>query len=322
MTDKLRSADDILDHLKNLPSANQLKEKEAETEKKQTPTTAQLVAAAADKLGANSTNGSEGMLSDPRFAGAILGGAHGAWKSGASFNPLNPTFMQNNPRYNGIKPTPRPTFNPQGQTPVLHTQTGNASAAGTTAGENMMTNQTLNKSFANAPQGQIENLAEHGIKGPSLSQLHAQTGPTEVRLIGGKPFELPIGAADRAATHAPEVSKVSQAIGTLEKYAPGLKNSLEWIKGAAPTVGAIAKGAGIGGALADVGMRAYQGDKTGAGISGAGSLAGMMLAPEIGIPLAVGSMGVNYLRDHPELYHSQMTEKDKEALERMMSVGP
>jgi len=292
------------------------------TEKKKA-TTADVVKKAADSLGASDLNASAMYASDPRVAAALLGAAHGAWKSGASFNPLNPTFLQSNPRYNGFTPAPRPTYNPQGSTPVLHTQTGNASAAGTTAGENMLTNQTLNKSFASAPAGQIENLAEHGITGDSMNQLYAKTGPTEVRLIGGKPMELPIGAVDRLPTQAPQTANNTQKIvGALERYAPNVTKVGQWAKGVLPTLTTIGKGAGVAGAAGDILKRLYEGDTTGAGISGAGALAGALLAPEIAIPVAAGSMGINYLRDHPELIHKQMTNEDQKSLERMMSVGP
>jgi hypothetical protein len=269
------------------------------------PTTADMVRKAADVLGGTDVNSLASSLSDPRLAGAVLGGAYGLYKSGASLNPIKPYFLQSNPRYSGITPPPRPTFTPPPPTtPVYGTATGQASTAGKTAAENMFTNQVANKSFAQAGEGRIANLAEHGITGPTSAQMYAHTGPTEVVMIGGKPMEIPLGAANNL--HTPEIpiqqeGQISRTMGSLEKSFPGLKTAGQWIKGALPTLKEMSHKAGVVGAAADVGSRAMEGDYTGAGISGLGTVAGMLAAPEIGIPAAVGSMGVNYLRDHPEI---------------------
>jgi hypothetical protein len=272
---------------------------------KKAPTTIDLIKKSVDVLGGTDPSELGGVLGDPRGAGAITGAGIGAYQSGASFNPFKPYFLQNNPRYNGVTPPPRSTFNFEGasspSSPVYETATGKASMAGRTGAENMFTNQVANQSFANAPKGRIESFQSSGIKGPSLNQLHAEMGPTEVKMIGGRPMEIPLGSANPLpTTETPPSSITGRTVGALENAFPGAKTVVQWAKGALPTISAIGKGAGVGASLADIGSRAMQGDYPGMGISGIGA-AGMLAAPEIGIPLSLGSLAINYLRDNPEL---------------------
>jgi len=271
---------------------------------KKAPTTIDLIKKSVDVLGGTDPSELGGVLGDPRGAGAIAGAGIGAYQSGASFNPFKPYFLQNNPRYNGVTPPPRSTFNFEGasnpNTPVYNTATGQASTAGRSAAENMLTNSVANQSFANAPKGKIESFKNSGIEGPSLNQLHAEMGPTEVKMIGGRPMEIPLGSANPLpTTETPPSSIAGKTIGALENAFPGAKTVAQWVKGALPTISAIGKGAGVGASLADMGSRAMQNDYPGMGISGIGA-AGMLAAPEVGIPLSLGSLATNYLRDNPE----------------------
>jgi hypothetical protein len=131
----------------------------------------------------------------------------------------------------------------------------------------------------------------------------------EVKQVGTR--YLP---AKSAIELAPPQSTLGRMGDAITKVAPGLKPAGEFVKGALPTLGMVGKYAGIGGLLGDVGARAYGGDTTGAAISGAGGALGMMLAPQIGIPVGLGAAGINYLRDNPEImdrlskYYSEAAE--------------
>jgi len=299
---------DELDEAIQIQRMSKALQKELDTKNdesvKKSPTTIDLIKKSADVLGGTDSSQLGGVLSDPRGAGAMAGAGIGAYQSGASFNPFKPYFLQNNPRYNGVTPPPRSTFNFEGasnpNTPVYGTATGQASTAGRSAAENMLTNQVANQSFANAPKGRIESFQNSGIKGPSLNELHGQMGPTEVKMIGGRPMEIPLGSANPLpTTETPPSSITGKTIGALENAFPGAKTVAQWAKGALPTISSIGKGASRFANLADVYSRGVQEDYPGMGISAIGA-AGMLAAPEIEIPLNLGALAINYLRDNPE----------------------
>lgn len=247
-------------------------------------------------------------LNDPAHAAALTGVPVGLWRSGANLNPIDPRFLKYNPR--PTEPAPRaaeaavPAEKPQ--TPVYETSTGQASKAGRTAAENMFTNQSANKSWALAPEGKIESLKSHGIEGPSMANIYGEMGPTEVRMIGGVPMEIPLNSANVAAT---PVTNTTESVANAVKTAlPGVSNAENWLRSVLPTLRTVGKTAGVLGGAADTAARAYQGDASGAGISGIGTgLAAMTPFP---VDVAAGglSMLANYYRDNPKLYEEHRRE--------------
>lgn len=237
------------------------------------------------------------QLSDPATAAALVAGAAGLYRSGAGINPLKPeTFMQYQPRYTPPGSQPRlggvhayvesqliPKVGPEGL----------AEATGKNV-RSMNEVQTALKDVQAQPR-----TAE-----PIYRRVNGEVKNVGTRYIPAKP----------AVELVPQQSTLGRVGSTVAKAVPGLGTTGEWLKGALPTLGMVGKYAGIGGLLGDVGARAYGGDTTGATISGAGGALGMMLAPEIGIPVGLGAAGINYLRDHPELldklsgYYSQASE--------------
>ena len=295
----------------------------------QRPTTGDL----AQKVG-QALSGKSGtmfdMVADPFGAGALLGAGIGAYRSGASFNPLKPYFMQSNPRFIDSRPPVRPQVEMQRAVqaasarpsmPVLDTLTGEASAAGRSAATNVAANQEFSSTWKAAEKGKLMNLGmSEAAAERELVRLAGMTGARTAESIGGKQFSLPIEAARewnerQAALHAPATppavaaTSASQGTGALSKALPGLRTSTQWVSGALPTVGKIAGGAAVVGNIVDVGARTIQGDVAGAGISGAGAVAPWLLGPLIGIPSSLGAVVLNYFRDHPE--------KAEEELERL-----
>lgn len=223
------------------------------------------------------------QLADPAKAAALAAGAAGLYRSGAGLNPLKPeTFMQYQPRYT-----------PQGSQPRL----GGVHAYL----ESQLVPKVGTEGLAEATGKNVRTMHEAQA---ALKDVSAQprTEKTLYRQVGGE--RKPVGArfipAKPAIELTPQQSTLSRMGSAITKAAPGLGTTGEWVKGALPTLGTVGKFAGIGGLLGDVGTRAYSGDTTGAGISAAGGALGMMLAPQIGIPVALGSAAINYLRDHPE----------------------
>jgi hypothetical protein len=237
-------------------------------------------------------------LNDPAHAAAVLGVPVGMYRSGANFNPANPTFLKSNPRPSTPVPRDITAGTAEPQTPVYDTPTGQASKANRTAGENMLTNQSANKSWASAPEGRIQTLNQQGVKGPSMNQLYSEMGPTEVKMIGGKPFEIPLGAANQPATEAAaESTPITNAI---KNAFPGLSKAGQWISEVAPTLHTMGKSAGAFGGGFDTAARLMQGDTAGAGVSGVGTgLAGLAAFPE---DVGIGGLAylVNHFREHPE----------------------
>jgi len=223
------------------------------------------------------------QLADPVTAAALAAGAAGLYRSGAGINPLKPeTFMQYQPRYT-----------PPGSQPRL----GGVHAYL----ESQLVPKVGTEGLSEATGKNVRTMHEAQ---EALKDVSAQprTEKTLYRQVGGE--RKPVGArfipAKPAVELVPQQSTLGRMGSTIAKAAPGLGTTGEWLKGALPTLGTVGKYAGIGGLLGDVGARAYSGDTTGAGISGVGGALGMMLAPEIGIPVALGSAAINYLRDHPE----------------------
>jgi len=250
------------------------------------------------------------FLNDPAHLSALLGIPIGAYRSGANFNPIDPTFLKYNPRPSQPAPRTAPAASfEEPQTPVYETATGQASKAGRTAGENMLTNQSANKSWASAPEGKIATLESHGISGPSMSQLYGEMGPTEVKMIGGRPMEIPLGAANSAAE--PVANAAGSLSNAIKTALPGANKATQWIKSVLPTLGIMGKTAGVLGGTADTLTRAAQGDTTGAGISGAGTaLAAMTPFPA---DIATGGLAwlANYYRDNPEELAKMQAEMKK-----------
>jgi hypothetical protein len=313
--DEGSSVDSTLDMLRSLKREHHVEEPEPSH---QHPTTQEVAKKAADVFSGNAPGMISEFLSDPRGASMAVGAGLGARWSGASFNPLNPNFMQYNPRYEpGLGPTPRESrirqiqniqaleeakaALPQARAPMQYYETGSpaeAARTGASSAERALTSQVSSSSF-NAP---FRNIPE-----ADKAALYHQTGPTKVVMLGGKPFEMPIGA-DIPASPAPSglspaapASKAQRLIESFQQAVPGAKSTINFVKGAAPTVGTILKGAGTLGSLGDIGMRAIEGDKAGMGIAALGALAAGMANPRIGVPVALGALGANYLRDNPEM---------------------
>jgi hypothetical protein len=315
--DENSSVDSTLEMLRSLKREHHVEEPEPSH---QHPTTQEVARKAADAFSGNAPGMISEFLSDPRGAAMAAGAGLGAYRSGANFNPLNPAFMQYNPRYEpGLGPAPRASrirqiqgaqaleeakaaqaALPEARAPMQYYETGSpaeAARTGASSAERALTSQVSSSSF-NAP---FRNISE-----TDKASLYHQTGPTKVIMMGGKPFEIPIGAdipsspATSGLSPAAPASKAQRLFESFQQAVPGAKSTINFVKGAAPTVGTILKGAGTLGNIADVGMRAMEGDKAGMAISALGAL-GVGMNPWTGIPLGLGALGTNYLRDNPEI---------------------
>jgi len=244
-------------------------------------------------------------LADPATAAALASGAAGLYRSGAGINPLKPeTFMQYDPRsmplmdkaknklgglYSYVESQLLPKIGPEGLSQAT--------------GKEVRTMQEVQEALQDIS-------AKSANRVPVIKTVNGV--PTVVRYVQT--------AARPAMDLTPPQSTLGRMGAAISKAAPGLGTASEFVKGALPTLGMVGKYAGIGGLLGDVGARAYGGDTTGAGISAAGGALGMMLAPQFGIPIALGAAGINYLRDNPELmdklsgYYSQAAEGEYPAL--------
>jgi hypothetical protein len=269
-------------------------------------------------------------MSDPFGAGAILGGAVGAYYSGASFNPFNPSFLQYNPRWVSHKPIPHPTAAAQkaemiieserlaraakdAKNPalaVIDTKTGQASQAGQSAAHNVTANSIYSASENAAAIGKL--MQEHNMTYDEarqvMTKLYGQTGPMTALGLGEKIGVGPVDAVRwyEAAKAAPEMAAAAQAAAQAApeagRAAGALESAFPRVAGALPTVGKVLGGAGVVGSAADVASRGLAGDKTGATISAIGSVAPFI--PKVPGPIGLGIMGTsilaNYLRDNPE----------------------
>jgi hypothetical protein len=226
------------------------------------------------------------QLSDPATAAALAAGAAGLYRSGAGINPLKPeTFLQYDPR----------------SIPLMDKAKGKLGGIYSYV-ESQLLPKVGPEGLAKATGKEVRTMHEVQQALEDITSKPANRAPV-IKTVKGVPTV--VRYAQTAARPAMDLTPLESTLGrmgsAITKVAPGLKPAGEFVKGALPTLGMVGKYAGIGGLLGDVGARAYGGDTTGAGISAAGGALGMMLAPQIGIPVALGSAAINYLRDNPEL---------------------
>lgn len=274
-------------------------------------TTGQLIHNAGSAVKNATTNADLSSLSDPRVAAMIPGAAIGAYKSGASFNPLNPDFLKYLPKQGTpVQPTTAPqplAFKPPASPiPIYDEAVGN---------KMLTSNWGLNQGIARAQQhGQSMGDAARIAQGLEPENVVGRAGPM---VATNQNIMVPLDTARQMqnaqdTTHAttsaaqaaaPSAAEESGGIaGALGRYFPGAVKAANWAKGALPVAGAIAKGAGGAFGAVDSGLRVANKDYLGAGISALGTVAPFIAAPEIAIPATLGAAGINYLRDHPDTF--------------------
>jgi len=247
-------------------------------------TTADAAKAAKEALTDTENSDIAAFLNDPRNVGALGGSAVAAWRSGASFNPLNPAFLQYNERY------PNPHDVKRG----LNAYT--ASQVLSDVGESGIDVKALSK----ASGMPVRTMAEAQAAIEAIKAREAARSPV-TKMVNGVPTAVRyIQSAGKETTPLTAPSMIGRVGTAVSEYLPGVKAATDWVKGALPTAGKVLGGANMGLQAVDVGTRAYGGDTTGAAISGVGAVAPWLLGPQIGAPVALGTLAVNYLRDHPE----------------------
>ena len=270
-------------------------------------TTGQLINNAGAAVKNATSDADFGSLSDPRVASMIPGAAIGAYKSGASFNPLNPDFLKYLPKQ-GTPVAPAPALPPlafkppEAPLPIYDEAVGNRM---------LTSNWGLNQGISQAQRrGQSIGDAARIAQGLEPENVVGRAGPM---VATNQNIMVPLDTARQMqnaqdVTHAASIAQTAvpaagkeaeNAAGALSRYFPGVAKAANWVKGALPVAGAIAKGAGGAFGAMDTGLRAADKDYLGAGISALGTIAPFVAAPEIAIPAAIGAAGINYMRDHP-----------------------
>jgi len=228
---------------------------------------------------------------DPSIDMGLAGSYIGAKSTGASLNPLKlNTFMQTAPDV--AQSTAKGT---QAWLNSALTQFPDGPQRLTVQELGDLTKMPVNTS-KDIWQALVKLNGSPAVRTPVIKEVNGR--PTTVG-YRSTPAQMPIPLEEPSA-----LSKM----GTFfEDVAPG---ATKFVKGALPTIGAAAKGFGVGATAGDVLSRLYRGDTTGAGISGAGGMAAMMLAPEYGIPAALAAYAINKSRDEPVQNNIPMTRRD------------
>ena len=325
--DKELSAAELVDRIDNIKRHEEPRHETVQPHPR--PTTSDLVQKAGQALTGKSGTMFD-MVSDPFGAGALLGAGMGAYQSGASFNPFDPSRLQYNPRWVSHKPIQHQTAAAQkaqmiidaeksahaaeaAKNPalaVIDTKTGQAAQAGKSAAHNVTANSIYSASENAAAIGTL--MQKHNMTYDEarqvMTKLYGETGPMTALGLGEKIGVGPVDAVRwfEASKAAPEMAAAAQAAAQAApeagRVAGALESAFPRVAGALPTVGKVLGGAGVVGSAADVASRGLAGDKTGATISGIGSVAPFV--PKVPGPIGLGIMGTsilaNYLRDNPE----------------------
>lgn len=297
-------------------------EKPKTLENKSSPvTTGQVVSGAGTALKNAATNVDTSALADPRIASAIPGGLIGAKMSGASFNPMNPDFLKYLPKQgtqiSPVNPVPSMYKPPEKPLAIYDEASGNRMLT-SNWGLNQGVSQTQKYNLslgdqARAAQGlPPENIV--GKAGPMIAGENNIMVPLSHARAAQN--ELNVAQANKAAQASmsnvvPVAGEDSGSVmGALSRYAPGIAKGVNFVKGALPVAGAIAKGAGGAFGAADTAIRGYNKDYLGAGLSGLATIAPFALAPEVAIPTAIGAAGINYMRDNPKSFSPNYSSGD------------
>lgn len=230
---------------------------------------------------------------DPSIDMGIAGAYLGAKSTGASLNPLNVNkFLQTAPEVANAQGAAKGT---QAWLNSALTQFPDAPQRLTVQELGDLTKMPVNtsKDIWNAL---VRLNGSAAIRTPVVKYINGQKTTVGYR---STPAQMPIPLEEPSA-----ISKMGTFV---EDVAPG---ATKFVKGALPTIGAAAKGLGVGMTAGDVLSRLYSGDTTGAGISGAGGAAALLLAPEFGIPAALASYAINKARDEPVQNNIPTTRRD------------
>jgi hypothetical protein len=232
---------------------------------------------------------------DPSIDTAIAGSYLGAKSTGAGLNPFKlSTFLQADPaelaknaaKGNQAWLNSALTQFPEGPQRLTVQELGE------------LTKMPVNTS-KDIWQALVRLNGTPAVRTPNIKEINGKKVTVGYRTT---PAQMPID---------PDVARSSSFAGrlgnTLEDVAPG---ATKFVKGALPVVNAATKGLVAGLDIGDVASRLYNQDYPGAGISTTGAIAGMLLAPEIGIPAGLASYAINKARDEPKQVNLPVVRKD------------